>query len=59
LSNLCSAIGIEYSVYDNVDKIRDYMSSNKTTWALNVFESSQRVNYPEYIQKAVKWCDEQ
>jgi len=59
LKNFCNVIGIDNSEYDTVEKIQYYMLSNKTTWALKVFESTQTVQYPEYIQKAVAWCDEQ
>jgi putative ATP-dependent endonuclease of OLD family len=58
LKNLCEVIGIDNFVYDTVEKIREYMGSNKTTWALKVFESQQAVQFPDYIQRAVGWCDE-
>lgn len=53
LENLYNVLGIKDSVYSTAEKVIDYMLSNKTTWALNVFESAQTVKYPEYIQKAV------
>jgi putative ATP-dependent endonuclease of the OLD family len=58
LKNLIDVLGIDNKIYDTVEKICDYMTSNKTTWALKVFESDKKVIYPEYIQKAVAWCDE-
>ncbi len=58
LKNLCTILGIDSSQYGTVEKVRKYMQSNKTTWALRVFESNQKVQYPDYIQKAVEWCDE-
>lgn len=58
MKNLCEIIGIDYSKYDSAEKIRDYMRGNKTTWALKVFESDQTVLFPDYIQRAVAWCDE-
>jgi putative ATP-dependent endonuclease of OLD family len=58
LKNLCNVIGIDNFVYDTVEKIQEYMSLNKTTWALKVFESQQAVQFPDYIQRAVGWCDE-
>jgi putative ATP-dependent endonuclease of the OLD family len=58
LPELCVILEIKYSEYDTTKKITDYMIGNKTTWALKVFESDKKVQYPEYIQKAVAWCDE-
>lgn len=58
LKSFCEVIGIDNSEYDTVEKIIGYMISNKTTWALKVFESNQTVQYPIYIQKAIEWCDE-
>ena len=31
-----------------------YMTNNKTEWALRVFDSEESINYPEYIQDVVK-----
>lgn len=59
LANLCKIIGIDSSKYATNEAIKDYMINNKTTWALKVFESDKIVEYPEYIQNAVAWCDEQ
>ncbi len=36
----------------------DYMIKNKTTWALRIFESDEKVEFPEYIKNAVRWCGE-
>jgi len=58
LKDFCRVLGIDSSIYDTAEKIKDYMISNKTTWALKVFESNQVVQFPEYIKKAVAWCDE-
>jgi len=58
LKDFCLVLEIDNSIYDSVEKIQDYMILNKTTWALKVFESTQVVQYPKYIQKAVAWCDE-
>jgi putative ATP-dependent endonuclease of OLD family len=59
LSKLCEIIDIDYSKYDNKEKIIKYMIDNKTKWALKVFESKTPVNYPDYINEAVGWCNEQ
>ena len=58
LSSICTILGIDSARYSTKEKIRDYLGDNKTTWALKVFESSQTVQYPKYIQQAVAWCDE-
>ncbi|EGM79811.1 RecF/RecN/SMC N-terminal domain-containing protein [Rheinheimera sp. A13L] len=44
--------------YDTAEKIVDHMVNNKTSWALKVFESKKSLHYPDYIQSAVKWCNE-
>jgi len=59
LEQLCKAIGIDHTKYELADKIIEYMESNKTKWALNLFETSENVEYPEYIKKVIAWCDEE
>lgn len=59
LEILCKAIGIDWTKYDLPDKIVDFMESNKTKWTLSLFETSENVEYPEYIKKVVAWCDEE
>ncbi|MEX0780179.1 MAG: AAA family ATPase [Balneolales bacterium] len=58
LEKLCEVIDISYSAYNTKEKIIEYMESNKTKWALAVFKSIEKLNYPSYINNAVKWCDE-
>ncbi|WP_010252930.1 ATP-dependent nuclease [Treponema primitia] len=58
LQELCKIIHIDYSKYNNFDSIVDYMKKNKTEWALAVFETDNAINFPEYIKKAVEWCNE-
>lgn len=41
------------------DEMHKYMKNNKTTCALKIFESSKTINYPEYIENVIKWCDEE
>jgi putative ATP-dependent endonuclease of OLD family len=36
------------------DEVLKFMSGHKTEWAMRVFESEQKINYPEYIEKAVQ-----
>ena len=59
LKRLCDVIGISSEEYTTVEDITDYMEGNKTTWALRVFESEAPVQFPDYIQQAVKWCNEE
>ena len=58
LSELCITIEIDNNDYDTEEKISKYMIGNKTKWALCVFESDNKLNYPNYIVDAVKWCNE-
>lgn len=56
--NLCKAIGIDFTKYDTEEKISNYMQENKTDWALSIFESKLKLNYPDYINRVIDWCDE-
>lgn len=58
LKDLCKAIKIRILDYKKIEDISDYMIKNKTEWALNVFESELKLNYPDYILRALEWCDE-
>lgn len=58
LAKLCKAIGIDNNKYKSEEQILDYMSNNKTEWALKLFDSNENVEYPEYIKNAIQWCDE-
>ena len=40
--------------FSTEDEMRLYMKNNKTECALSVFSSAQKINYPEYILRAVK-----
>ena len=40
--------------YKNEDELLLYMKENKTDVALKIFNSDKKINYPEYILKAVK-----
>ena len=59
LKALCNVISINSNTYDTSEKISAYMVSNKTDWALKVFESDTALLYPKYIIDAVAWCDEE
>jgi putative ATP-dependent endonuclease of OLD family len=58
LKNLRGALGLDAETYPTAKKITGYMSGNKTTSALRIFEAKHRVQYPKYILDAVGWCDE-
>lgn len=58
LDEFCEIIGIDPNNYKNPDEISEYMIKNKTDYALKIFSSGERIMYPDYIIKAVDWCDE-
>jgi putative ATP-dependent endonuclease of OLD family len=40
--------------YDTDQEMVDYMTADKTRWALKVFESEQAITMPQYIRDAVR-----
>jgi putative ATP-dependent endonuclease of OLD family len=44
-------LGVEYA---QVDDLHKYMRNNKTDCALKVFETEEKINYPQYILEAIK-----
>ena len=38
----------------SLDEVLKYMSRHKTEWAMRVFESDKKINYPEYLEKAIQ-----
>ena len=40
------------------EDIKSFMIGNKTTWSMRVFNSKQRITYPQYILKAIGKVDE-
>lgn len=58
LKALRTVLGIKKSKYGTVDEITAYMKGQKTKWSLKVFESDKSLKYPDYINRAVEWCDE-
>ena len=58
LEKLCEVIGIDFEDYSTQDAISEYMRKNKTKWALKVFNSEEKLNYPDYINRVINWCDE-
>jgi putative ATP-dependent endonuclease of the OLD family len=51
LAILNKALGTAYSTDD---EIRDHMTDDKAGWALRLFESDEAINYPAYIEDAIK-----
>ncbi|MDD2466884.1 MAG: AAA family ATPase [Desulfobulbus sp.] len=58
LKALRKVLGIKETKYGTKAEISDYIKGQKTTWALKVFESSESLEYPDYINRAIEWCDE-
>ena len=59
LANIRSLIGISVDKYPSKENISGYMESNKTEWALKVFNSEYTYNYPKYILDAINWIHEE
>jgi len=57
LKTLCEIIGINHEKDNTPESIINYMMNNKTDWALRVSESEKYVSFPEYIMRAVEWCN--
>lgn len=36
------------------EEIQSFMSGNKTEWSFRVFDSDEKIKYPEYILNAIK-----
>jgi len=58
LEKLCRVAEIDFTKYSTPEQISKYMENNKTDWALNVFNSEENLNYPDYINQVITWCDE-
>lgn len=41
----------------NYNEVIEFMAKNKAEWALRVFDSEQRIIYPEYIQNVINEFD--
>ncbi len=55
LDELRKIIGIEKDDYPTPVSISGYMEKNKTDWALEVFNSKKKFEYPQYIIDAIDW----
>ena len=58
VNNIGTLNEIFETTYTEEDDMHKYMRANKTDCALKVFESDKKVNYPNYINDAINWCDE-
>lgn len=58
LSELRTVLDIKESNYPTEKVVSDYMEANKTDWALIVFETDKKFDYPDYILKAIDWVHE-
>jgi len=58
LERLCRVIGINFEDNSTEEDISEYMQKNKTKWALKVFNSNETLNYPDYINRVITWCNE-
>ncbi len=57
LELLCEVIGINSKKCKNNNEIAKYMENNKTDWALAVFETTENLNFPRYIEDAIEWLN--
>jgi len=57
LRTLRTVLGIKDANYPTEESITEYMKANKAKWALKVFESDKKLKYPDYIKRAVQWCN--
>tara|TARA_B100001059_G_C17837001_1_gene588894 strand:- start:2057 stop:3706 length:1650 start_codon:yes stop_codon:yes gene_type:complete len=58
LPALCKALELNVKTFNTVEKLSAKLQTQKTSWSLKVFESKDKFSYPEYITKAVEWCNE-
>ena len=58
LADLRDVLGLAADNYPDCDSIVNYMTDNKSEWALSVFVSEKALKYPQYILNAIKWVYE-
>lgn len=58
IDGLRKTIGLSKDKYPDKESMLEYMIDNKAEWALNVFEASMNYDYPEYIQDALEWIND-
>ena len=58
LEDIRTVLDLSLDNYSNRDAIVNYMIHNKSEWALSVFDSEKKFNYPQYILDAIGWVYE-
>lgn len=58
LKLLCEILGINATVFNTTELISNYMIANKTESALMIFNSTEKIKYPQYINDVIEWCNE-
>lgn len=58
LDTLRKVLGIKKTEYKSFEAISDYMQKDKAECALRIFNATESIKYPQYIQDAVNWCEE-
>jgi putative ATP-dependent endonuclease of OLD family len=56
---LYEILKISKDKYDTTDKISKYMQNYKTNCALKIFNTDKQIIFPDYINNAIAWCNEQ
>ena len=58
LEDIRMLLDLSSDKYPNEETIVNYMTHNKSEWALSVFDSEKIFNYPQYILDAIDWVYE-
>ncbi|TRX03218.1 ATP-dependent nuclease [Flavobacterium gawalongense] len=58
LEEFSKIVCVDFQKYNTEETIGNYLKDNKTEWALNVFESKEKIGYPKYIKEAITWINE-
>lgn len=55
MTDLRIVLDISEADYPAEKDVSDYMEANKTDWAISVFETDKRFDYPKYIENSIDW----
>ena len=58
IDTLRLVLGITPEKYPDSDAIVSYMTNHKSEWALSVFDSDTKFQYPNYVLEAIDWVYE-
>lgn len=58
LEDIRTVLRLSLDNYPDQDSIVNYMTNNKSEWALSIFESEMKFKYPQYILNAINWVYE-